>query len=1089
LAAIAVDGGLLETGKAVEAELISDRPHEYRFRLESGQYARITVSQRSVQTVVAVLDPGRRRLFEVTNTSIGETAKAEVVASEAGTWAVVIAAADPGTLPGRYAVTVEETAIATGRHRARAAGSQAGARAVSAIKGDARESVLEGIALYECAFGQWRAAEDRENEAITLYSIAYAYAGIGEKEKALRYAAEALSAARDSGSDFANGWALQTAGAIHNAFGDRKKAIEYHLRALPLMRKAQNRAGEAATLNDLGIAHNGLGEIRGSLGYFTEALSILNDLKDTRRLATLHSNIGYLHASLGDYSSALEHYGQALSLHRAAGNRSGEAIVRNNMGSAYSSLADYQKGLDAYLSALEIQRSLGRDWNVAICLHNVAWVHAILGDRKRARTVYLEALEILRKVKDQAGMSNTLNNLGETSAGLEDYAAALAYYNEALALRRAVGDRKGEAVSLASLGKTYAKIGQKEKARQNLDLAVTMLRAPGDPRRLAAALLASGVRWREDGNPEKAWEALSEALAIGRDIRDRRAEADALAELARVERDRGNMVLANQRAGEALAALEELRLTVTSPSLRAWFFAMKRDVLEMQIDLLMCLHADRPGERFDGAALLASERSKARSLLELLGESGAGIRRGVDSALLDREQELQRLIFAKAEQQTRTLNSKSAVVTAGGIAKELDALTTEMEHVQSRIRSTSPAYAALARPEPLGLPEIRKRVLDDNTVLLEFFLGAGRSFLWSVSTSSIDAYVLPPRSEIELSVRRAYELLTARNRNPANETPGARTLRIRQADGAYVTAAAGLSRMLLGQAAAKLAGKRLLIVADGALQYLPFASLPEPAPDGAKAPPLAVDHEIVMAPSASTVALIRESVGGRSPAPKSLAVVADPVFSAADARVAPASGRGSGPEEFARLRFSRTEADEITRLAGADEAFRALDFDASRETVLSEEFGRHRIVHFATHALLDNEHPELSSVVLSRVDRDGHPRNGFLRLYDIYNLRLGSDLVVLSACETALGSEIRGEGLIGLTRGFLYAGAPRVVATLWKVDDRATSEVMKRFYEAMLKRGERPAAALRSAQAAMSKTKGWDAPHNWAAFTIQGEWR
>jgi CHAT domain-containing protein len=190
-----------------------------------------------------------------------------------------------------------------------------------------------------------------------------------------------------------------------------------------------------------------------------------------------------------------------------------------------------------------------------------------------------------------------------------------------------------------------------------------------------------------------------------------------------------------------------------------------------------------------------------------------------------------------------------------------------------------------------------------------------------------------------------------------------------------------------------------------------------------------------------------------------------------------------------RLRFSRSEAEEISRLVPAASTLKALDFDASRDTVLSPDFGRHRIVHFATHSLLNNQHPELSGVVLSLFDRSGRPQNGFLRLYDIYNLRLSSDLVVLSACQTALGQEIKGEGLIGLTRGFLYAGAPRVVATQWAIDDRATSEVMKRFYEGMLVRGERPAAALRAAQIAIWKSKGWEAPYYWGAFTLQGEWR
>ena len=149
----------------------------------------------------------------------------------------------------------------------------------------------------------------------------------------------------------------------------------------------------------------------------------------------------------------------------------------------------------------------------------------------------------------------------------------------------------------------------------------------------------------------------------------------------------------------------------------------------------------------------------------------------------------------------------------------------------------------------------------------------------------------------------------------------------------------------------------------------------------------------------------------------------------------------------------------------------------------------YRIVHFATHGLINNQHPDLSGIVLSLVDEQGRTQNGFLRLYDIYNLKLNADLVVLSACQTALGKEIKGEGLVGLTRGFMYAGAPRVVASLWRIDDRATAEIMKRFYTGMLKDGLRPAAALRAAQISMLNDKRWQSPHFWAAFTLQGEWQ
>ncbi len=283
-------------------------------------------------------------------------------------------------------------------------------------------------------------------------------------------------------------------------------------------------------------------------------------------------------------------------------------------------------------------------------------------------------------------------------------------------------------------------------------------------------------------------------------------------------------------------------------------------------------------------------------------------------------------------------------------------------------------------------------------------------------------------------------------------------------------------------------------------------ALPDPVESDER--PLIVDHEIVTAPSASVLAVLRNRPASENPQREHSAVLADPVFSNDDPRVAAAvSGRppksekvaalidgarsasDRGPGSLRRLRFSRQEADEITRLATNDLKLEAVDFDANRELATSAELGQYRIVHFATHGLIDNEHPELSGIVLSLVDEKGRPQNGFLRLYDLYNLKLSADLVVLSACQTALGKEIRGEGLVGLTRGFMYAGAPRVVASLWQIDDRASAEFMKRFYEGLLGQKLRPAAALRAAQVSMQSDKRWHDPHYWAAFTLQGEWK
>jgi CHAT domain-containing protein len=306
--------------------------------------------------------------------------------------------------------------------------------------------------------------------------------------------------------------------------------------------------------------------------------------------------------------------------------------------------------------------------------------------------------------------------------------------------------------------------------------------------------------------------------------------------------------------------------------------------------------------------------------------------------------------------------------------------------------------------------------------------------------------------------------------------------------------------------AAELKGKRLVIVGEGMLQYTAFAALPGPdASPGVVSSPLIADHEIISLPSASVLAALRRETAGRKTPDKVVAVFADPVFDSGDPRIGPShkdsaraveatsdikrSASESGLQGFERLRFSRQEADQIVRLAPGDKRLTAVDFAANRATATSLELDHYSIIHFATHGLINNQHPELSGVVLSLVDEQGRPQDGFLRLYDIYNLKLQANLVVLSACQTALGKQIKGEGLVGLTRGFMYAGAPRVVASLWQVDDRATAQLMARFYEAMLGQGLRPAAALRAAQVAMWKEKRWQGPHYWAAFTLQGEWR
>lgn len=413
--------------------------------------------------------------------------------------------------------------------------------------------------------------------------------------------------------------------------------------------------------------------------------------------------------------------------------------------------------------------------------------------------------------------------------------------------------------------------------------------------------------------------------------------------------------------------------------------------------------------------------------------------------------------------------------------------------METQIRAESPRDAALTNPEPLTVKDVQTRIVDRDSVLLQYFLGNARSYVWAVTSDRITAHALPGRAEIERRVRPFRDSLS----NPAGSADG--------------SAAGGLalSRLLLGPVASALDRPRLLILPDGILQLLPFAALPTPDSTAANLVPLVVEHEVVNLPSASTLALVRDQSKAKSVWPKSVVVFADPVFEADDPRIGAPEKRASisppaappGPQPLAgalrdlpgmpgagipRLLESRREADGIQALASGADVH--LGFDANRAAAASAELANYRIVHFATHGIVNDRHPELSGVILSLFDRNGRSQDGYLRLHDIFNLRLPVDLVVLSACSTALGKDVPGEGLIGLVRGFMYAGSRRVIASLWKVDDEATSALMTRFYRGLFEKGLPPPAALRAAQVEMLTSSRWNRPFYWAAFVLQGEW-
>jgi len=623
--------------------------------------------------------------------------------------------------------------------------------------------------------------------------------------------------------------------------------------------------------------------------------------------------------------------------------------------------------------------------------------------------------------------------------------------------------------------------------------------------------------------PDLALENLGGAITIFRRIGDLNSAAIALQDSATAQQQKENLAEASRNISESIGLVETVRARSGSPLLRASYLASRESAYEFYIDLLMQQDAKNPGMGYDAEALQASERGRARSLLEILNESTAGIRKGASSELVEREQSIKRSLNAKAQRLIQLTALKGSPQELETLNKEINTLDDDYQQVTAAIRNSSPAYAALTQPNPLGLKEIQAQ-LDPDTLLLEYSLGTDRSYLWVISNNSLKTFQLPKRGDIEAGARELYQSLTARSVGKALETSQDRADRIAKADQQSRELIEQFSGMVLSPAAAELGTKRLVIVADGALQYVPFASLStatvprSSARSGATANyrPLILDHEVLSLSSASTLAVQRRTLAGRPLAPKGVAVIADPVFSSTDSRLRPnaksglsQSGSmlrteavnsdlriiehtksGSGGEMIIRrLPFTRQEADEILAVANGPQNLRALDFQASRSTAVGSELGNYRYLHFATHGYLDTTRPNLSAIVLSLVDENGKPTDGFLRTLDIYSLKLPAELVVLSACETGLGKDIKGEGLEGLTQGFMYAGARRVVVSLWNVNDKATASLMGRLYSGMLRTHKTPAAALRAAQIEMLKARQWQQPYFWAAFVMQGDWK
>ncbi|MBN1240548.1 MAG: CHAT domain-containing protein [Gammaproteobacteria bacterium] len=865
---------------------------------------------------------------------------------------------------------------------------------------------------------------------------------------------------------------------------------------------------------------------------FSEAFALLGEARAVHeRLGNIYdlglviNNIGYTHFNRGELDAARAYFDEAAALFENAGEWTGELNPRSNL-----AVIDYEAGQLA--SAIETltriidllpEGKLLRER--ANALDNLGIFQQKFGDAEQALQTFAAALEIQRGIEDAQGEGRTLRGIGQTYFGLGELDLAKQYLEQALPLAERTNDGRTREAILRTLGNIAFLEAQYAAALQRHEQALDVVQSASD-RAYLQVLAAKDLR--ELGRTERAMQLAGEALASAEAIGSDPLLADALHEIGRLRLDRGDASGAErqlQRAaglyeryglaeqhGEALhslslaaraqgrldeavelgsAALEQiesLRARVADPELRALFSARRSAYYENQIDVLMARHEAAGGstEEYLHAALETSERARARMTVDLLTEASVELHDGFDSALRQRQAELIARLADLSHQRD------VALLQAPGDARDArlrlllaDLASTEnaLDLLQIELRRSSPRFAELSTPKALSVPDIQAS-LDADTMLLQYALGDARSFVWAVTRTDVIGIDLADRETIEAAARAALEGL--RTYRPGGRTPAPDQL-------------AALADLVVAPVADYLDKPRVVLAVDGALQYVPFGVLPAMLSDGHAR--LLDEHEIVGIPSMSSLA-VQASADDRPEALKAVAVFADPVLDSTDPRLrdsspllagaSPLSGlivRSSVGGSLGRLPATAREADLIAALAPSGNLFVARGFAASRDAVIRMDLTQYRYIHFATHGLVDSRYPGLSALALSRFDAEGRPQEGFLRLNDIFGLRLNADLVVLSACETALGREIRGEGLIGMTQGFMYAGARSVVASLWQVPDRATAELMAKFYGFMLEDELRPAAALRAAQLAIAAERRWSSPYFWGGFVLVGDWR
>ncbi len=928
-----------------------------------------------------------------------------------------------------------------------------------------------------------RRKKDFDLSAAFLAKKGNIYYSLGEPQPALQYFREGLNISRESGNIPVELEALNGLGVIYRLTQQYPDALQCLREGLKISRERDYSRDEGRTAGNIGDVYLETAQYDSALACYEIALQTAQENKDRLVEANCLGSLASACFYRGDFSNSLIYGEKALEIYRELQDRGGEANELINFGTIYLVAGDYTKAIRFFNRGLSIAREIGEKDKQQIALGNLGSIYLLLGEPEPAREHLEPALEIAREMDNKIGVAINTASLGSVALFSGDTLAALQHFREALPVFTAISDRNNEAITCANIGTIYSQQGNHREALQFIERAVAINREIGN--RLGEANSyndLAAVHLRQKNYPQ-ALEFYQKALASGEELSAVEMVWKAQYGLARVYEQEGRGKEAENHYRQAIQTVEDVRSQLATPEHKSGFFEEKVEIYAGLVGLLYRQYRKEGDLRSLEAAFQYAERSKARALIEMLAESGVDATQGVDSLLLERREEIFRRI---GEIQTRLISENLTGKAHKRLREQLRAEEENLQSLSLEIKQQNPAYADLQYPDPLPARSAQRMLRNRDEILLEFSLGRENSYLWAISSEALAMYQLPSEKEIAGKVKR-YLAMIGGNSPPA----------ISHTDLGYE-----LWAMLLSPAAALLQGKKNLhVIPDGILHYLPFEALV--AEEQESRPVYALEkYAFSYAPSASVLAALRKrGTPGASGEQLELLAFGDPVFDARQSAENPARVSGfpedSPPEAvqganlegeglvFSRLPYTKAEVEGIAALFPAGQVALYLRENAREEQLKGEDLRRYRHLHFATHGIIDEKNPQRSSIVFT-LD-DDPTDDGFLQMNEIFRLRLAADLVVLSACNTARGKLVRGEGMIGLSRAFFYAGARSLVASLWPVSDRSTARLMEHFYR-NLQQGLPKDEALCQAKREMlqSPHAAWRRPFYWAPFVIMG---